>query len=66
MDIKELYQALYDGYQHCIEVDDETILKLAKSSEYIHVNGKKICLKKQYSIGTMDIKKNLVFKTTRR
>ena len=61
MDIKELFQALNDGYQHCIQVDDESILKLAKTNEYMNVNGNKICLKKQFSIGTMDIKKEFGF-----
>ena len=61
MNIQDLFQALYDAYQHCIVVEDENIIKLAKTSEYIIVSGNKICLKKHYCIGTMDIKKDFGF-----
>lgn len=61
MDIKKLYQAIYDAYQNCIEIDDAVAIKLANTSEYLNVTGNKICLKKQFCIGTMDVKKDFGF-----
>ncbi len=63
MDIKELFQAIYDGYQYCIETDDPIIRKLAQTNEYLDVSQNKICLIQHHAIGTMDVKKILVFKT---
>jgi ribonuclease R len=61
MDIKKLYQAIYDAYQNCVEIDDVAVIKLANTSEYLNVTGNKICLKKQFCIGTMDVKKDFGF-----
>ncbi len=61
MDIKELFKAIYDGYQNCIETEDPNIHKLAKTNEYLDVFHNKICLIKHHAIGTMDVKKEFGF-----
>ena len=61
MDIKELFQAIYDGYQYCIETDDPVIRKLAQANEYLDVFQNNICLIQHHAIGTMDIKKDFGF-----
>ena len=61
MDIKELFQAIYDGYQYCIETDDPVIRKLAQTNEYLDVSQNNICLIQHHAIGTMDIKKDFGF-----
>lgn len=61
MDIKELFQAIYDGYQYCIETEDPVIRRLAQTNEYLEVSQNKICLIQHHAIGTMDVKKDFGF-----